>query len=751
MSDDDAYDHTAVDDLGEVLPPGLLPSTLGDLRTLVRNVLEPVPGDDAAASFGGALEVAVARLTAAQRAQAKAFADTVAGRGNRTTFLRKYLNPVSAALFNGWDHAERIDRLRWLGSTAGGTEAPAQVQAMRRAYTRIFGLTFDAQGATNVGDRTPFVVPLLVRGLADNLELLLGSGVTEFRSELEHFIKMVAPEIVKHPEVLGDADVVRCAHCCLDVLPAAQLREEVGSAADWRAAFALLNTDNFSPVAFVVPGTTISSCFQMIGDTFAGVTSIADALGVARSSGPAMLKGVAAAVGDWTMSTIAAVRSTPGSAAEKVASAPRLATRGYSAQAPAALVALATKAGLGVHDAQLAHDAGISIDALASARSINDLGVFIPRVPLAAVAALFTASAAQKSAHADLAAGTTLCAGAGTVRSTLLVQASAGGAQRVVQLASSGKTGSAFLAYAMDIVRTDNCDLILLCSEVPNTSRFHEFRAAQALVEDAVAEVLRAHDCFALKAVPQVTPAALKFIRTGALSKLFGDPAWAAVADSVGAGRVSASAPFDLSYAAGANCLASVFDSVLYPLHGISLRRELLDPLGSLADAGLPAAMTMSFASRIVSDFEARLRGTRNSAPLTGRLDWPSLAPSGVVHADLEQTRRTATISAALAPSGVPVTQGTLNPRKRSPPQNITPPPPGTRQKGGQRPGDGAISKAVFPVKAPAGFVAGQTTQLQLRELRASWQASNPVGCFNKTHWGVCRMAITKNGCPRCK
>ena len=66
MSDDDAFDHTAVADLGEVLPPGLLPSTLGELRTLVRDLVRPEPADDSAASFGGALGAAVARLTAAQ-------------------------------------------------------------------------------------------------------------------------------------------------------------------------------------------------------------------------------------------------------------------------------------------------------------------------------------------------------------------------------------------------------------------------------------------------------------------------------------------------------------------------------------------------------------------------------------------------------------------------------------------------------------------------------------------------------------
>ena len=130
-----------------------------------------------------------------------------------------------------------------------------------------------------------------------------------------------------------------------------------------------------------------------------------------------------------------------------------------------------------------------------------------------------------------------------TVRSSALVQASAGGARRIVQLAGSGTTGAAFLTAAMDIGRTDNCDLILLCSEVPSTARFHEVRAAQALIEDAFAEVLVGHDLFALKEVPQVSPAALKFLRTGALRKLFGDPAWLAVSTAVGAGRVTAAAP----------------------------------------------------------------------------------------------------------------------------------------------------------------------------------------------------------------
>ena len=80
MSDDDAFDHTAVADLGEVLPPGLLPSTLGELRTLVRDLVRPEPADDSAASFGGALGAAVARLTAAQRAQSSAYANTAGGR-----------------------------------------------------------------------------------------------------------------------------------------------------------------------------------------------------------------------------------------------------------------------------------------------------------------------------------------------------------------------------------------------------------------------------------------------------------------------------------------------------------------------------------------------------------------------------------------------------------------------------------------------------------------------------------------------
>ena len=748
MSDDDAFDHTAVADLGEVLPPGLLPSTLGELRTLVRDLVRPEPADDSAASFGGALGAAVARLTAAQRAQSSAYANTAGGRTQRVQFLRKALNPIDAALWNGWDHAARVARLRWVGSSAGGGESPAQVLQMRRAYTRYYGLAFDAQGATNVGDGVAFDVPLVVQGLADNLEELLGGGVTASRSELEHFIKMVAPEIVAHPETLGAADVVRCAHCCLDVLPASVLREKVGAAADWRAAFALLNTDDFCPVAFVVPGTTLWSCFQTVGGTFGGVASIADALGVARSSGPAMLGDLARAVGDWTMSTIQAVRSTPGSAAEKVAAAPRLATRGFAAQAPPGLVDLAVKAGLGAHDAQIAHDAGISVDTLTSARSINDLGVFIPRLPLATVAALFSACSAQKSAHADLAAGSSLGAGSGTVRSSALAQASAGGARRIVQLATSGTTGGAFLTAALDIARSDNCDLILLSSEVPNTTRFHEVRAAQALIEDAIAEALVDHDLFALKARPQISPAALKFLRTGALRKLFGDPSWLAVSTAVGGGPVTAAAPFDLGRAAGSNSLASVFDSVLFPMHGISLRRDLLDPLGSLAAAGLPTAMTMTFATRIASDFEARLRRARNAGPLTGRLDWPSLAPSGAVRADLEQTRRTAAISAAVVPPPAPAAQGSgtpnPNPKKRPPP--TAPTPPGVSK---QRTGDGDISSATFPVKAPAGFVAGQTTRKELQALRVAWQSANS-GCFNKTHWGVCRMA-SANKCQRCK
>lgn len=262
-----AFDHSTIAGLTSVLPDGLAPTTEEAVKALAKSwFVSELADDDAVADYVKLIEDKIAELEPLQQAKALGFADSPAGRNNRVKHLRIHCNKVTASDYNGWDKDQRIQRLRWVGSSS------QQDHTIPPAFKRLYGLYFTDDGVAsddppnNCGQEGDvdeldgdgdFVVPETSETLAADLRSCLGQSVTAKRSELAHFIAMEAPDIVPDVSSLSDANLVRCAHRCLNVLPRDELRSKVAGSPDWRAAFARIPSDELQPVAFAPPGSTL--------------------------------------------------------------------------------------------------------------------------------------------------------------------------------------------------------------------------------------------------------------------------------------------------------------------------------------------------------------------------------------------------------------------------------------------------------------------------------------------------------------
>ena len=310
MADDgDTFDGASIDGLSDVLPAALLPSTVGELKDLAeRLVFGDLPEGDDADDLGRLIGERLQPMSPAARAEALQQPVNPGGNSKRNRLLRAGMNPVTADEYNGMSVPDRKQRLVFVGSVA------ANVHTMRQAWSRLYGLSFDGAGKAISADdddgEGDFAPPAAVAALVTTIEAHMGSGMAASRKDLEAFIALVAPGILPDAADLSDEHLVICAHRCLDCLPSRQLAEVVAGADDWRAAIAGVDEDDVLEVAFAAPASDIAVCFGKAANSLEGLASIAAALGLPRSSGKAMLKGIDEQVAGWSVSTVEALRDT---------------------------------------------------------------------------------------------------------------------------------------------------------------------------------------------------------------------------------------------------------------------------------------------------------------------------------------------------------------------------------------------------------------------------------------------------------
>ena len=784
--DGDAFDSSAIVGLSEVFPAGALPTTIGELKDFADDlVFGDLPQhNDPATDLGTLIGDRLQAMGAAERASALEQPDTTSGNKKRRNLVRAALNPVTADEYESMAVDERKQRLVFVGSVA------ASATTMRQAWKRVYGLSFDQAGkavdAEDVGGN--FTAPAAVANLVATIEAHMGTAMVGSRPDLEAFVAMVAPGILPDVTSLSDEHLVVCAHRCLDCMASRQLKEVVAGAADWRAAIGGVDQDDMNEVAFAAPASDIAICFDAAANSLEGLASIADALGVPRSSGKAMLKDIDEQVAGWSVSTVESVRGTPGSAAAKIAAVPGIFgadPKAPSTSVPAALARLTKAAGLADSDARRIHDGGLSAEALLSARSIGDLALFKDSVDLPTLARLFNVACREKDAHNDF---TNASSTNGSVRAAELVGYSSDCAARISALASTDLGGQATLEAAIAISQSNNAACILAHSEVPAAAKFCQWRTAFAVIEAAIAEVLTGHEAFALGTPPAFATSFTRAIRCGDIGAMIKDPSWAAIARAVAATPPPAGSAFCLLDPDGANAVAAVVDDVFDDWHGSSIRRSLLDPVFALVRAGLESSMASAFGSRITGDFQRRCRQTRNAASLTGNIVWPNLKPEGQVLDDCNAAKRTAAIVRAVVPPVAPAqapAPGERGPKRQGEhlqPCNYfaagtcakgancrfshngpvkSPRVDGANPGGGGPGGGGPGGKGLggdkakpaprrFGIKNPPGFIPGKTTGKELDNLRQAWLSAN-TECFNTVHSGFCFNSARPSGCDRCK